>query len=57
MLGHLPGKKLRDCKECSSSGDVQQLEHRRGQHQQVEAALIRLEGEGDDTKDVTNDAT
>ena len=36
--------------ECDGRADVQQLKHRGGDHQVVEVALARLNGEADDAE-------
>ena len=40
--------------EDDSCADVQQLKHRGGDHQVVEVALARLDGEADDAEQVPN---
>ena len=45
---------MRNGKKQSSSGDVQQLKDRSEQHEVVEVALVRPQGEGDYAAEVTN---
>ena len=45
---------MRNGKEHSSNGDVQQLKDLSEQHPVVEVALVRPQGEGDYAAEVTN---